>query len=68
MTFTQTELDALKQAYAAGVLRVTHEGKTVEYASEADLMRRIRLIEGELRASTGQPALSSVSFAGFFRG
>ncbi len=67
MTFTQTELDELKQAYASGALRVTHEGKTVEYGSEADLLRRIRLVEGELRASTGQPA-PSVSFAGFARG
>ena len=27
MGFTQTELDALKEAYAAGALRIVHEGK-----------------------------------------
>ncbi|MBF0215153.1 MAG: hypothetical protein HQM00_16595 [Magnetococcales bacterium] len=67
MTFTQTELDELKQAYASGALRVTHEGKTVEYGSEADLLRRIRLVEGELRVSSGHPA-PNVSFASFSRG
>lgn len=68
MTFTQTELDVLKQAYASGVLRVTHEGKTVEYGSETDLLRRIRMIEGELRAATSQDTTGSVSFASFSRG
>ncbi|MBF0182632.1 MAG: hypothetical protein HQM03_21710 [Magnetococcales bacterium] len=67
MTFTQTELDALKQAYASGALRVTHEGKTVEYGSEADLLRRIRVVEGELNNSSGQNC-SLVSFASFSRG
>lgn len=67
MSFTQTELDELKQAYASGALRVVHDGKTVEYGSEADLLRRIRMVENELRSSTGQPA-PIVSFASFSRG
>ncbi|MBF0342017.1 MAG: hypothetical protein HQL95_13800 [Magnetococcales bacterium] len=67
MTFTQTELDELKQAYASGALRVTHADKTVEYGSEIDLLRRIRMVEGELRSSTGQSA-PTVSFASFSRG
>ena len=54
MTFTNTELDALKAAYAAGALRITHEGKTVEYGSESDLLRRIRTIERELAATSGK--------------
>lgn len=53
MSFTQAELDALKEAYASGALRITHEGKTVEYGSEADLLRRIRVIEGEMSTATG---------------
>ncbi|MBF0215277.1 MAG: hypothetical protein HQM00_17245 [Magnetococcales bacterium] len=53
MTFTQTELDGLKQAYAAGTLRIVHEGKTVEYGSEADLLRRIRVIEQAIAGSSG---------------
>ncbi len=67
MSFTQAELDALKEAYVSGALRVTHEGKTVEYGSEADLLRRIRMVENELRSSTGQNA-PTVSFASFSRG
>ena len=54
MSFTQAELDVLKAAYATGALRISHEGKTVEYASESDLLRRIRTIEGELAAASGK--------------
>ena len=54
MTFTQTELDVLKAAYATGALRISHEGKTVEYGSESDLLRRIRMIENELAAASGK--------------
>ena len=53
MSWTQTELDALKRAYASGTLRVRFDDKTVEYGSEADLLRRIRVIEREIRASSG---------------
>ncbi len=55
MSFSQAELDVLKEAYAAGALRVTHEGKTVEYGSESDLLRRIRTIENELAVASGTP-------------
>jgi len=67
MTWTQTELDALKKAYASGTLRVSYEGKMVEYGSEADLLRRIRVIEGDMAASSGKKAPRR-SFARFFRG
>lgn len=53
MTFSQTELDTLKAAYATGALRISHEGKTVEYGTESDLLRRIRTIERELATSFG---------------
>ena len=55
MTWTQAELDGLKKAYGSGALRVTYDGKTVEYGSEADLIRRIRTIEGEMAAAAGAP-------------
>jgi len=55
MAYSQTELDALKAAYAQGILRITYEGKTVEYGSADDLLRRIRVIEGEMAASGGNP-------------
>jgi hypothetical protein len=55
MAWTQAELDALKRAYASGTLRVSYDGKTVEYGSEADLIRRIRTIEGEMAMLAGNP-------------
>ena len=55
MALTQAELDALKRAYASGTLRVSYDGKTVEYGSEADLIRRIRTIEGEIAVLSGNP-------------
>jgi hypothetical protein len=55
MAWTGAELDALKRAYASGTLRVSYEGKTVEYGSEADLIRRIRTIEAEMAVLGGNP-------------
>jgi hypothetical protein len=54
MAWSQAELDALRKAYASGTLRVSCEGSSVEYASEADLLRRIRTIESEM-AAAGRP-------------
>ena len=51
MNWTQAELDALRRAYASGTLRVTYEGKTVEYGSAADLLSRIRTIERDRQTS-----------------
>ncbi|MEO5351164.1 MAG: hypothetical protein H7836_16200 [Magnetococcus sp. YQC-3] len=67
MSFTQAELDVLKEAYAAGALRVTHDGKTVEYGSESDLLRRIRMIENELAVVSGK-ARPTRTRLGFSRG
>ena len=53
MSWTQPELDALKKAYAAGTLRVSFEGRSVEYGSAADLLSRIRIIEAEMAAQSG---------------
>lgn len=54
MAFTEAELDALKCAYASGTLRVSYEGKTVEYDSQAGLLARIRTVEAELVGSAGR--------------
>jgi len=43
MSWSQAELDALRKAYASGTLRVSYDGRSVEYGSEADLLRRIRI-------------------------
>ncbi len=52
MAFTTTELDALKAAYAAGVLSVRHGDKTVVYASMEDLWNAIQRIERSLLSPT----------------
>ena len=53
--WSQAELDALRKAYASGTLRVSYDGRSVEYGSEADLLRRIRTIEAEMAAAEGRP-------------
>ena len=64
--WTETELAALKRAYASGTLRVSYDGKTVEYGTAEDLLGRIRTIE---RAMTGaDKPLPLGGYAGFKRG
>ena len=67
MAWTQAELDALKRAYAAGTLRVTSDGRTVEYGNAADLLSRVRIIESEMAQIVGAP-LPVAGFASFRRG
>ena len=66
MAYTQTELDALKAAFAAGVLRLTYDGKSVEYGSAEDMLRRISAIEGEMAKAAGK-ALPVAGFAASHR-
>jgi hypothetical protein len=66
-TWTETELQALRRAYASGTLRVSYDGRSVEYGSAEDLLRRIRLIEGEIAAASGRPKPRR-SFASFAKG
>lgn len=67
MTWTEAELDALRRAYARGTLRVSYDGKTVEYGAAEDLLGRIRTIEREMAAAAGRPKPSR-SFAAFSKG
>ena len=41
----ETELSALRRAYASGTTRVSYDGKSVDYGSAEDLLARIRNIE-----------------------
>jgi hypothetical protein len=67
VSYTQSELDALRRAYAAGTLRVSYDGRTVEYGSADDLLKRIRTIEREMAA--GNPSRPPVAgLASFSRG
>jgi hypothetical protein len=67
MAWTPAELEALRKAYAAGVLRVSYEGRSVEYGSAADLLSRIRRIEAEQARASGQ-AKPRRSLAAFRKG
>ena len=67
MTWSQAELAALRKAYASGTLRVSYDGRSVEYGSEADLIRRISTIESEMAAADGRPKRKR-SFAAFRKG
>jgi hypothetical protein len=64
MPWSPSELDALRKAYASGTLRVSFEGRSVEYGSAADLLSRIRTIEAEMAAQSGTrpPKRSLASF------
>jgi hypothetical protein len=67
MVWSQSELDALRSAFAAGTLRVTYDGRTVEYGDANDLLKRIRIIEREMTAEAGG-AKPSRSLAAFTKG
>lgn len=66
MAWTETELDALRRAYAAGTTRVAYDGKSVDYGSAEDLLARIRLIGREMAGAAGRPR-PVAGFAGFRR-
>jgi roadblock/LC7 domain-containing protein len=54
MAFTQTQLDALDGAIAAGVLTVrTADGKLVTYQSMGDMLKARDLIASSLAAQSG---------------
>jgi hypothetical protein len=67
MVWSQSELDALRAAFAAGTLRVTYDGRTVEYGDANDLLKRIRIIEREM-AAEADGAKPSRSLAAFTKG
>ena len=46
--YTEAQRDALREAIASGVLRVSYDGRTVEYRSLADLRAALRDVEAAL--------------------
>lgn len=48
MSYTQTQLDALREAAASGVTEVSYDGKTVKYRTIAELMQMITIVERAL--------------------
>ena len=67
MSWTEAELAELRRAYASGTLRVSYDGKSVEYGSSADLLARIRIIEATIATAAGLPKPRR-SFAAFSKG
>lgn len=53
MTYTTTQLDALKRALATGERRVSFGDKTVEYRSVEELQSAIRTVKAELARGAG---------------
>ena len=53
MSYTTTQLDALKKALATGERRVSFGDKTVEYRSIEELREAIRTVEAELARTSG---------------
>jgi roadblock/LC7 domain-containing protein len=51
MSYTQTQLDALQAALASGTLRVTYDGKTVEYRSVDELSKAIKIVQSALQGA-----------------
>jgi len=64
--WTETERAALKRAYASGTLRVSYDGKTIEYGSADDLLGRIRTVERAMNGAGN--SLPVAGLAGFKRG
>lgn len=69
MAVTQSQIDALIAAYAAGTVRVTYDGKTVEYRDLDALARAIGTLSAALgvanpltAAVTARPRFSFAAF------
>ena len=60
MATTQAELDALVRARNSGVLRVSYEGKSIEYRSMDDLLKAIAAAQAELDAAAASPSARQV--------
>ena len=61
--WTETELSALRRAYASGTTRVSYDGKSVDYGSAEDLLARIRTIERAIAGTTRPLPVAGLSSA-----
>lgn len=55
MTYTVAHRDALRKAIASGVLRLSYDGKNIEYRSMADLKSALNEVEAALARDSGKP-------------
>jgi len=54
MAFTTTQLAALEEAIARGVLTVRYQDRTVTYNSISEMLKLRSVMLGELNAAAGQ--------------
>lgn len=64
MAWTQAQLTALEDAIATGAMRVTHDGKTVEYRSIAEMIQ----VRNMMRAAMGGTTPPRTTLVRFDRG
>lgn len=55
MTYTIEQRDALRRAIASGVLRLSYDGKTVDYRSMDELRAALNEVESALARDQGKP-------------
>jgi hypothetical protein len=55
MAYSQTQLEALEAALASGMLRVSFEGRSVEYRSVEELKKAIAEVKAALAADPARP-------------
>ena len=55
MAYSQTQLEALEAALASGMLRVSFEGRSVEYRSVEELKKAIAAVRAGLAAQQEVP-------------
>lgn len=51
MSYTETQLSALRTAYASGATEVSYEGKTIKYRSLKELGQAIARVEASLKGA-----------------
>ena len=61
-SYTQQQLDDLRSAIAEGVLRVSANGRSVEYRPLAEMRQLERTMSDELEQATRRPKRILVSF------
>jgi hypothetical protein len=63
MAYTAAQLSALEDAIAIGATRVTHDGRTVEYRSIAEMIQIRNMMRADLgQATSGGPRSTLVRF------
>jgi hypothetical protein len=69
MAYTQTDIDALEAALAAGVKRVRYTDREVEYQDADQMRQQLALMRQELAAATGgrKPFIRLSTSKGFGR-